>query len=292
MANERLFELLSEAYAKPSKTYQALQEGFRGVIATADELEKYGDRKEKARQRLIQQNTLRDILGENVPQRFSKIADIPQEQVEGFGGLRHLADYDESDIDSLLKRELIQARIDSLRNPPPPKPTNPLDDEYKRERIAQMKKGPGSTTSVDNALNLYETAREGLLSGLEGSRTGPFAGRIPAVTEAQQTAEGGVSAMAPVLKQLFRVAGEGVFTDRDQEILIRMIPTRTDHPEARRKKIANIDSIVKAKLGVGSGSQGVATSGPKVKVSNGTETLEIDPTDIPDAVRDGYRPIQ
>ena len=99
-----------------------------------------------------------------------------------------------------------------------------------------------------NALQLYEAARDGLISGLGGSKTGPVVGRIPAVTAPQQIAEGSVAAMAPVLKQLFRVAGEGVFTDRDQALLIDMVPKRSDLPEARKAKMANIDAIVKAKL--------------------------------------------
>jgi hypothetical protein len=107
------------------------------------------------------------------------------------------------------------------------------------------------------AWKLYEAARSGLMSGLEGSETGPIAGRIPAITSAQQTAEGGVAAMAPVLKQLFRVAGEGVFTDRDQALLIEMVPTRKDTPEARKNKMDNIDAIVRAKVGMS------ASSGPK-----------------------------
>ena len=115
------------------------------------------------------------------------------------------------------------------------------------------------------AWNLYETAMAGLRSGLEGSQTGPVAGRIPAVTAAQQTAEGGVAAMAPVLKQLFRVAGEGVFTDRDQQLLLDMVPKRTDLPQARSAKIANIDGIVRAKLGM------AATPAP---ASNGGLTPE------------------
>lgn len=123
----------------------------------------------------------------------------------------------------------------------------------------------------DAAFNLYETARDGLLSGLEGSRTGPIAGRIPAVTAAQQVAEGGVAAMAPVLKQLFRVAGEGVFTDRDQQLLTDMIPKRSDLPDARKAKIQNIDAIVKAKLGKGGGSVRTATgpNGEKLQLVNG-----------------------
>lgn len=113
--------------------------------------------------------------------------------------------------------------------------------------------------------NLYETARDGLLSGLEGSATGPILGRIPSFTANQQVAEGGVAAMAPVLKQLFRVAGEGVFTDRDQALLLQMIPTRATLPEARAKQIENIDSIVKAKLGMSSQGGG---AGGKIRVRN------------------------
>ena len=103
--------------------------------------------------------------------------------------------------------------------------------------------------TVKKTVDMYVAARDGLLAGLEGSETGPIAGRIPAVTTGQQVAEGGVAAMAPVLKQLFRVAGEGVFTDRDQALLIDMVPKRTDNPEARAEKMANIDAIVSAKLG-------------------------------------------
>lgn len=117
-------------------------------------------------------------------------------------------------------------------------------------------KKAAKNNSIDSAFALYETARDGLISGLSGSTTGPFAGRIPAVTAKQQIAEGGVAAMAPVLKQLFRVSGEGVFTDRDQELLLNMVPTRKDHPEARKTKIENIDRIVRAKLGATAARKG------------------------------------
>ena len=98
-------------------------------------------------------------------------------------------------------------------------------------------------------LNAYVAARDGLLTGLGESSTGPIVGRFPALTSEQQVASGAVSAMAPVLKQLFRVAGEGTFTDRDQALLLDMVPDRTDSPSARAAKMANIDRIVGAKLG-------------------------------------------
>lgn len=113
---------------------------------------------------------------------------------------------------------------------------------------AHVGKGLLKTEDQLATLKLYETARDGMISGLESSDTGPIAGRLPAFTAAQQVAEGGVAAMAPVLKQLFRVSGEGVFTDRDQALLLDMVPTRRDRPEARQQKIQNIDNIVRAKL--------------------------------------------
>ncbi len=95
----------------------------------------------------------------------------------------------------------------------------------------------------------YLAARDGLMSGMSGTDTGAISGRIPAMTTGQQIAEGSVAAMAPVLKELFRVSGEGVFTDKDQELLLNMVPKRTDTKEAREKKMENIDSIISAKLG-------------------------------------------
>ena len=100
-----------------------------------------------------------------------------------------------------------------------------------------------------SALRVYETAMRGLNEALGGAYTGPLMGLVPAMTTNQQIAQGAVAAMAPVLKQLFRTASEGSFTDKDQELLLDMVPTRKDTPEARAAKINNINAIVMAKLG-------------------------------------------
>lgn len=88
---------------------------------------------------------------------------------------------------------------------------------------------------------------------LAATQTDPLTGRILPLTANAQAAEGAIAAMAPVLKGLFRQAGEGTFTDRDQALLIEMLPTRKDHPEARKAKIESINAIVRAKLGMASG---------------------------------------
>jgi hypothetical protein len=110
--------------------------------------------------------------------------------------------------------------------------------------------GKAGKTDVDKTMDLYMAASNGLISGLSKTTTGPLAGRLPATTTQAQVGEGAVAAMAPVLKQLFRVAGEGTFTDQDQKLLLDMVPTRKDTPEARKQKMSNIDSIVAAKLGL------------------------------------------
>lgn len=99
------------------------------------------------------------------------------------------------------------------------------------------------------AFQVYTQARNNLQSAMAGTATGPLAGRLPAVTAAAQIAEGAGATMAPVLKQLFREAGEGTFTEGDQKLLTDMLPKRTDHPEVVTAKLEMIDRIIAAKLG-------------------------------------------
>lgn len=109
------------------------------------------------------------------------------------------------------------------------------------EAVAEQK-------SNRSAFNLYQTAFSGLSTSLGQTATGPLFGLLPALTSKQQIAEGAVAAVAPILKQMFRAAGEGTFTDNDQALLMAMVPTRKDSPEARVAKMENIDAIVRSKL--------------------------------------------
>ena len=98
------------------------------------------------------------------------------------------------------------------------------------------------------ALQVYEIGIDSLTNALNSTSTGPVLGYLPALTENQQMVEGATAAMAPILKDLFRAAGEGTFTKDDQEILLNMLPTRKDKPKAREAKLRNVDAIVRAKL--------------------------------------------
>lgn len=110
-------------------------------------------------------------------------------------------------------------------------------------------KSVGVNRSNKVALDTYTLAMSNLAESLGDTATGPIAGWLPAMTDNQQIAKGAVAIMAPVLKSLFRTAGEGTFTDKDQELLMDMVPTRKDSPAAIKAKITAINSIVTSKLG-------------------------------------------
>ena len=102
--------------------------------------------------------------------------------------------------------------------------------------------------SNKTALALYETSMSNLEKSLGNTSTGFFSGLSPAFTSNQQVAEGAIALMAPMLKQLFRTAGEGTFSDADQKILTNMIPTRRVSKEAAKSIIEGINTLVRAKL--------------------------------------------
>lgn len=103
--------------------------------------------------------------------------------------------------------------------------------------------------SDEKAFSTYETAIGGLMSALGETSTGPIVGFLPALTANQQIADGAVAAMEPVLKGIFRSAGEGTFTDADAKRLLAMLPDRSTAPEARAYQLGMVDSIVRSKLG-------------------------------------------
>lgn len=128
------------------------------------------------------------------------------------------------------------------------------------DRATAVAKSEETSRSNEKAMQVYEAGISGLSEALGKTETGVFVGNLPALTSDQQAADGAVAAMAPILKQMFRSAGEGNFTDSDQKILLDMIPTRKDKPAARAAKLKNIDTIVRAKLGGSPQPSGVQSS--------------------------------
>lgn len=141
--------------------------------------------------------------------------------------------------------------------------------EEAAKRISQQTK---EKRKGDKALEVYEGAFKNLTDSLGQTFTGPGVGLIPAITENSQTAEAAIASMAPILKEVFRVSGEGVFTDKDQELLLRMIPDRGIHPEARKAILSNIDAIIRSKIGVDEPEQGPFSQAQE-ESANGQQTF-------------------
>jgi hypothetical protein len=112
------------------------------------------------------------------------------------------------------------------------------------------------------AFQTYRAALGQLERAASQTATNPIAGAFPALSANAQIMEGAISTMAPLLKDVFRQAGEGTFTDKDQEILLKMVPTRSDHPEASKAKLQMIDNIISSKLQ----QQGAQNAGDKQPV--------------------------
>lgn len=149
----------------------------------------------------------------------------------------------------------------------------PMTPAEKQAKVALDKQQAAN----NRAFNAYNVGMSNVLKQFEGTETGPIVGRIPAFTEEQQKASGAEAAILPILKSLFRSAGEGVFTDKDQDLLIAMAPTRADRPAARISKINNINQIVAAKLGLPPSAliPEPGQTAPKTFMTKGGATVEI-----------------
>jgi len=112
----------------------------------------------------------------------------------------------------------------------------------------------------------YDVAINNLGKALGSTSTGPLIGMLPALTENAQAAKGAQQVLAVAIKGLIRTAGEGVWTDKDQQMITEMMPTREDKPGSRAQKLVFIDQYIRAKLGQpGAGAAPApATGSPEV----------------------------
>ena len=104
--------------------------------------------------------------------------------------------------------------------------------------------------SNSKALRAYEASISSLATALGNTYTGIGGGLVSAFTVKGQIANASIALMAPILKDVFRGAGEGTFTKDDQEILMAMLPTLDMKPAARAASLAAVEAVVRAKLSV------------------------------------------
>ena len=97
----------------------------------------------------------------------------------------------------------------------------------------------------------YRTAMDNVLSAAGNTDTGPLIGRLPALSTNQQLLQGAIDILKAQLKAIIRIAGEGNWSDKDQQMVDNMALSRTDTAEAFQLKAAQLDAYLMARLGIG-----------------------------------------
>ena len=79
-------------------------------------------------------------------------------------------------------------------------------------------------------------------------QTGKIFGNLPAVTSGAQLADNAKAILLPIMKSVWRGAGEGVFTDKDQETLEAMFPSRDMNADAAKQALLVVRQLTELKL--------------------------------------------
>jgi len=116
---------------------------------------------------------------------------------------------------------------------------------------AAAAEGAANATAMANGplRDQFEFGFSALEQALGGTgQTGKILGNIPGLTTGAQIADNAKALLLPIMKSVFRGAGEGVFTDKDQETLEAMLPTRSMTTEAASQALDSVKMLVSLKL--------------------------------------------
>ncbi|MFC0304390.1 D-Ala-D-Ala carboxypeptidase family metallohydrolase [Rhizorhabdus histidinilytica] len=118
-----------------------------------------------------------------------------------------------------------------------------------------------SLQAIDNQLRRVEAA---MAAAEKDGNTGWFAGRLPgAINAASDKFDTAVAGLAPLIRQLTRVPGEGAMSDYESRLSEATLPNRTQTPEGRREALAQMrDLIRETRLGYAEMLGGSAPSAP------------------------------
>lgn len=166
----------------------------------------------------------------NTPELLSSVANVEAE----LAGARERAE--------LINRMALEPQLEGM-----------LKDAIAKS--ASIAKNKEEKRSNQKSYGVYQVARDALIKALDQTNTGAWVGLLPAITSNQRVAEGAINIMRPVIKDAVRSAGEGTFTDRDQQLIDSMIPTRLDSPEAIIQKMEMLDNFMMFKLGQSSSKE-------------------------------------
>jgi hypothetical protein len=169
--------------------------------------------------------------------------------------------------------------------------------EPQAKKLAQIPAGEAAS------LGQYDAATQTLddLGGEWDDKTGEFSGvmqYLPGTTAARYT-----DAQRGAAQTVGTVMEEGKLTDADLQKYMDLTPTAGDGKERKTEKITRLKKMLEDKkrtkiegfrqsgFDVSGYDRSTAptVAGKKIKVTNGKETLSIDPADLAEAEADGFR---
>jgi hypothetical protein len=156
------------------------------------------------------------------------------------------------------------------------------DEQGNVTSLTPIPGGPAAAKDVEKtqkdqqAFEVYQQAVAGMQKALGATPTGYFMGMLPAVTVGMQKLDAATESFLPTLKDVFRGAGEGTFTEGDQQILTNLVPTRQDAPDVAAFKLEQLDRMVRIKLGQkpATPSADIETQVPPVPAGSGLTQQE------------------
>lgn len=100
-----------------------------------------------------------------------------------------------------------------------------------------------SLQAIDNQLRRVEAA---MTAAEKDGNTGWLAGRLPgAINAASDKFDTAVAGLAPLIRQLTRVPGEGAMSDYESRLSEASLPSRTQTPEGRREALAQMRDLIR-----------------------------------------------
>lgn len=182
---------------------------------------------------------------------------------------------------------------------------NPLPGGEPFRKIEEKKGARGRvTTNLKRLSSLYSTLRDeggivdtsksGLANVPKRVASSPFGQAVgKAFGTKEQSLRNQINQIRPLLmndiRQATEMGAKGLDSEKELEFYLQAATDPSQDIQTNLSALEVLDGAYGLGLGFGGGGSG--SSGGKVKVSNGQETLEIDPNDIPEAIKDGYKPI-